>query len=302
MGSSFIPCKKGDKNCYFQLSCASKATTSEQQLPCFLSTPCNVSNGGCQQICNSEGVQIACSCTAGFRLNNDKKTCSNINACLGFPCDANAVCADLNPPALNSTAGRTCECNDGYVGSGEPGQCAALGSSSAAAATSCKPIKDAFPNSPNGKYWLYPGGPALQIYCKMTVAGGGWTSLASALPSAAIVSGNKNYLYLAGSGNYFISPATSLNWDWNSGQQVTGEYTTPLPPGSVVCTGSAEVPLFGIGCSNGAGILEKVLPYESKDATAGTITACNHATYVFTGSSRDATYCGDNIRVFYRPT
>ena len=40
------------------------------------SDPCENSNGGCWQICNSDGNSVVCSCKEGFRLKADGKSCS----------------------------------------------------------------------------------------------------------------------------------------------------------------------------------------------------------------------------------
>jgi len=51
-------------------------------------------------------------------------TCADVDACVDNPCDAEASCTDLAPPALNDPDGRICECQEGFEGSGEPGDCA----------------------------------------------------------------------------------------------------------------------------------------------------------------------------------
>ena len=46
-------------------------------------------------------------------------TCHEIDACVSYPCHADATCTDIGSPAPDSTAGRTCTCNDGYAGTGQ---------------------------------------------------------------------------------------------------------------------------------------------------------------------------------------
>lgn len=42
-------------------------------------------NGGCDQICNKDGDQAACTCRKGFKLSSDKVSCIKGNAlCLFF--------------------------------------------------------------------------------------------------------------------------------------------------------------------------------------------------------------------------
>ena len=43
----------------------------------------------------------------------------DIDACVNFPCDPNAVCEDVAAPALDAADGRTCTCNSGYYADGD---------------------------------------------------------------------------------------------------------------------------------------------------------------------------------------
>ncbi|XP_035671469.1 neurocan core protein-like [Branchiostoma floridae] len=55
---------------------------------------------------------FTCSCNAGYTGNG--VTCTDIDACLANPCDAQATCTDNPAPALDAT----CTCNTGYTGDG----------------------------------------------------------------------------------------------------------------------------------------------------------------------------------------
>ena len=68
------------------------------------------------------------------------------------------------------------------------------GSSSENAASSAYAIKQAYPSSTNGVYWIsnasINSGTAFQIYADMTTDGGGWMLIASAGGSSAASDGN----------------------------------------------------------------------------------------------------------------
>jgi hypothetical protein len=77
----------------------------------------------------------------------------------------------------------------------------------------------------------------------------------------------KRYLYVY-QDRWYRSPATTLSWNWQSGQQLIGTYDffDGSTSGTVQCVGSPELPTFGIGCSEGAGATRKVLPWEGSKA------------------------------------
>ncbi len=79
---------------------------------------------GCATVtCNTANASTCTSCNAGFVLSGS--TCVDINACTDHPCDTNATCTDI-AGAANAPSGRTCQCNNGYSGDGQPGNCAAI--------------------------------------------------------------------------------------------------------------------------------------------------------------------------------
>ncbi|XP_053372780.1 uncharacterized protein LOC123559692 [Mercenaria mercenaria] len=64
---------------------------------------------GCEQICTNLIGSYRCSCPDNYQLNEDKRTCSAINACAdpNF-CSGGAICAQVN-------GNDTCSCKTGYV-------------------------------------------------------------------------------------------------------------------------------------------------------------------------------------------
>jgi len=54
-------------------------------------------------------------CCDGLECAADA-TCTDIDACVNFPCGVNAFCEDLPPPAPDSPEGRECSCPHGYIG------------------------------------------------------------------------------------------------------------------------------------------------------------------------------------------
>merc|ERR1712168_767590 len=70
--------------------------------------PCNIKNGGCNQICRKSGRNAICRCRRGYRLMADKKTCKK----LPHPCDKNKggcshICRKIGNRAF-------CRCPRGY--------------------------------------------------------------------------------------------------------------------------------------------------------------------------------------------
>jgi hypothetical protein len=72
--------------------------------------------------CSSPTNQRCTTCAEGYSVT-DAGSCADVDACVANPCDANATCTDKPAPASNDATGRTCACQAGYTGTGEPGQC-----------------------------------------------------------------------------------------------------------------------------------------------------------------------------------
>jgi hypothetical protein len=133
--------------------------------------------------------------------------------------------------------------------------------------TSCAQIKIADPAAPSGQYVIDPdgaGGAApFSVICVMGVQDAGWTQVTDQLASSLSSSVRRQYLYMFGNEGY-ISPCTTDAWTWanGSGQELVGNYAHFSDTGSstVVCNGSTEKAQWGVGCSNGPGGTDKVLP------------------------------------------
>ena len=74
---------------------------------------CLTNNGGCDQVCTDTTGSFMCSCNNGFTLNNDERTCTDINECLlnTDNCPESSTC-------INNPGGFTCGCNPGFVSGG----------------------------------------------------------------------------------------------------------------------------------------------------------------------------------------
>ncbi len=99
--------------------------------PCTDDT-CDPANGAAiytndnSNLCDNGTCQAGgCSCATGYE-NLTATACVDINACLDHPCDTFATCTDRAAPLGNTTAGRTCACNENYEGDGELLRCALI--------------------------------------------------------------------------------------------------------------------------------------------------------------------------------
>ena len=139
--------------------CSVNLNTCSQQ-PCL--------NGGS---CTNNAGSYSCQCAPGYSGTN----CDvDINDCATNPCENGGVCVD-------EVNGHTCECPLGFEGA----NC----ETPAVVATSCRELKAlrATEALPSGLYTIYPAGAAQQVYCDMTLDGGGWTTLFAGLNGRANV-------------------------------------------------------------------------------------------------------------------
>ncbi|XP_074632006.1 uncharacterized protein LOC141890434 isoform X2 [Acropora palmata] len=74
---------------------------------CIPAHPCQGNQLGCQHICYLSNGQEKCSCHAGYSLNQDGKTCSDIDECASSPSPCDQGCS-------NSVGNYTCSCVSGF--------------------------------------------------------------------------------------------------------------------------------------------------------------------------------------------
>ncbi|XP_077990739.1 low-density lipoprotein receptor-related protein 5-like [Glandiceps talaboti] len=79
---------------------------------------CNVNNGGCQGTCSEVDNSTVCSCSAGFLLGQDKKSCTDIDECAVNQGGCNHICS-------NTEGSYDCLCYPGFALSGDDKTCAA---------------------------------------------------------------------------------------------------------------------------------------------------------------------------------
>lgn len=174
------PCSDGDA-CTAKDSCSAGSCTGQPQ-SCDDANACTQDvcdkTTGCLHIANAKPCSDASLCT-------EQDTCKN-GACLGEPVD----CEDKNPCTTDScTAQQGCSHQAVSQGTscGESGICqsgACSPGSSLQPGISCLQILQGRPGAPTGVYWLDPDqtgpGSKYQVFCEMTVHGGGWLRIDNA--------------------------------------------------------------------------------------------------------------------------
>lgn len=74
---------------------------------CSTPNPCDNNNGGCKHKCNYNTYSHYCSCSPGYELDKDNKTCNDINECL--------VPGTCSQGCDNVRGGYKCSCLAGYT-------------------------------------------------------------------------------------------------------------------------------------------------------------------------------------------
>ncbi len=144
----------------------------------------------------------------------------------------------------------------------------------------CQDILDAGLSTGSGTYTIDPDGSGsgaapFFVLCEMDLYGGGWTQAIQAYLDSLSTSVSRNYLYSYGT-KWYVSPSTTLVWDWSSYQGLNGTYgygSGATLTSTFGCT-SWEGGSWGVGCSNGPGGTYKVLPIYTSDPAAATSTVC----------------------------
>ena len=119
-------------------------------------------------------------------------------------------------------------------------------------AASCKEVLTKFPAAKDGLYWLKSGNAAIQAWCDMTTAGGGWTQIVRCSPSDNCAPAGK-FLYVqdwltadvanaTAGGSYILGKSllSTVNGSneflvsiTDTGSKATGHMQMPLNPGTV---------------------------------------------------------------------
>ena len=167
------------------------------------------------------------------------------------------------------------------------------------ALTSCHAVLDAGLSTGSGSYTIDPdgSGAAVDVLCDMDIDGGGWTQALQVVLDAAPADGARSYLY-SRDGAWYLSPSTTLVWDWTSYQALDGTWSFAssgaTAEGSFDCV-SAEDGGWGVGCSNGGGGEYKVLPIYSSDPASATSEVCQDLPDVFGVGS-----CAEDVAIWVR--
>ena len=68
---------------------------------------CSHNNGGCEHLCESNRGRTKCSCRRGFKLQSDKRSCTDVDECQ----DRSSGCSHN---CINTWGSYKCQCHSGY--------------------------------------------------------------------------------------------------------------------------------------------------------------------------------------------
>ncbi|XP_074648728.1 uncharacterized protein LOC141904116 [Tubulanus polymorphus] len=119
-GSKCTNTSKCNQDCYKQGGADTCTCRSGYMLMngsvCVDINECNDTTHKCSQICHNSDGGYTCSCRTGFKMEADKRSCSNIDECslTPYPCAAGdlSVCTDTD-------GSYACQCKPGYQGDGK---------------------------------------------------------------------------------------------------------------------------------------------------------------------------------------
>ena len=158
----------------------------------------------------------------------------------------------------------------------------------------------------DGDYLIDPnrsGGQAsISAHCLMSLAGGGWTMLTSAVADSLLNTDGsliREYLYVQdGSGRWYRTPKSALTWSWSAGKDLYGTYyySSGMGEASFSVTPSGEHQLYGVGGSSGPyGTYKCLIYYTSyKDPANAQVQLCQDLPGIFCGA------CCGGVRVYIR--
>jgi hypothetical protein len=115
---------------------------------------------------------------------------------------------------------------------------------------------------------------------------------------AAISGSSRIYHFLLGSGAWFRSPSTTVEWSWSSGTSVTGTWTAYGPTFS--CSTSGVTPSVGVGCAMSSSCAANTTSTYRAIPTAGNSSA---GTVTLSAAIAGNTNCGSySASVYYVET
>jgi len=104
---------------HIRIGCKNGFKLSKEKKRCIKMRPCEISNGGCAQICKNVGSKAKCACKDGFKLFQHKK-CVKVH-----PCDLKSKggCAQI---CNKDGAAFNCNCKEGFKLATDKKRCIAV--------------------------------------------------------------------------------------------------------------------------------------------------------------------------------
>ena len=234
-------------------ACAGLCTAIDQ---CHVAGTCDPNTGACTTPAAPNGTTCddgdfctrADACQDGTCIGTSPVVCTASDQChRAGVCDpSTGVCSDPPRPDGMACDYGTCTQNGCTPGACNDGACFLP--------TSCKAIHQAYPQLPDGIYWIDPDGAgpsvSFRVYCDMVTAGGGWTLITS-ISNTGPISGVKNSVLITPSSvnqtnRSMCLPGVTEILTVNDGQD-SGVYQPPPPyagPAIDLATGFDKAELY----------------------------------------------------------